>query len=122
MLTNSMKWLSVAAILFLLLLLLLPRISYAGYPTMVAALTVWAGAVVVMVQAARSGRYVWMSLFLLVAVIFNPALPVMLSRSAFLVLDLGTLAMFGLSLVLLQSAPRLSIASITDRTPGSLSL
>lgn len=120
MLTNSMKWLSVAAILFLLLLL--PRISYAGYPTMVAALTVWAGAVVVMVQAARSGRYVWMSLFLLVAVIFNPALPVMLSRSAFLVLDLGTLAMFGLSLVLLQSAPRLSIASITDRTPGSLSL
>lgn len=120
MLTNGMKWLSVAAILFLLLLL--PRISYAGYPTMVAALTVWAGAVVVMVQAARSGRYVWMSLFLLVAVIFNPALPVMLSRSAFLVLDLGTLAMFGLSLVLLQSAPRLSIASITDRTPGSLSL
>lgn len=120
MLTNTMKWLSIVAILFLLLLL--PQISYGSYPTMVAAFTVWAGAVVVMVQAARSRRYVWMSLFLLVAVIFNPALPVVLSRSAFLVLDVATLAMFGLSVVVLKNTPRLSIASITDRTPGSLSL
>ena len=120
MLTNTMKWLSIVAILFLLLIL--PRISHGSYPTMVAAFTVWAGAVVVMVQAARLRRYVWMSLFLLVAVIFNPALPVVLSRNAFLVFDVATLAMFGLSLAVLKTTPRLSIASITDRTPGSLSL
>ena len=120
MLTITMKWLSIVAILFLLLML--PQISYGSYPTMVAGFMVWAGAVVVMVQAARLTRYVWMSLFLLVAVIFNPALPVVLSRSAFLVLDVATLAMFGLSVVMLKSTPRLSIASITDRTPGSLSL
>jgi hypothetical protein len=39
-----------------------------------------------------------------------------------MVLNTITLLLFGLSLKLLKTPPRLSIASITDRMPGSESL
>lgn len=120
MLTKIMKWSSIAAVL--LLLILLPRHAYANYSTVLAAFIVWAGSVVVLVQAVHLRKYVWMSLFLVVAVFFNPVVPVVLSRTAFIALDSATLVMFLLSLAALKSAPRLSMASITDRTPGSLSL
>ena len=84
---------------------------------------VWAGAVIALVQAVRAGKYLWIGLFLTVAALFNPIRPVAFSPSVFLVLDAITLVLFMVSLGRgLEMKPRLSIASITDRTPGSKSL
>ncbi len=84
---------------------------------------VWAGAIMVIVQAVRAGKYLWIGLFIAVAGLFNPIRPVALSASVFLVLDAITLVLFMVSLGRgLELKPRLSIASITDRTPGSESL
>jgi hypothetical protein len=84
---------------------------------------VWAGAIMIFVQAVRAGKYLWIGLFLAVAGLFNPIWPVAFSPSVFLVLDAITLVLFMVSLGRgLEMKPRLSIASITDRTPGSESL
>ena len=87
-----------------------------------AAVCVLAGAVAVLVQAVRASKYVWIGLFVVVACTFNPIPPISLSPSLFLVLDALTLVLFMVSLRGLGTKPRLSIASITDRTPGSESL
>jgi hypothetical protein len=84
---------------------------------------VWVGAILVFVQAVRAGKYLWSGLFLAVAGIFNPIRPVGLSPTVFLFLDAITLVLFMVSLGRgLATKPTLSIASITDRTPGSESL
>jgi hypothetical protein len=84
---------------------------------------VWVGAIVVFAQAVRAGKYLWIGLFLAVAGLFNPIRPVAFSPSVFLVLDAITLVLFMVSLGRgLRTKPRLSIVSITDRTPGSESL
>jgi hypothetical protein len=84
---------------------------------------VWVGAIVVFAQALRSGKYLWIGLFLAVAVLFNPIRPVAFSPGVSLVANAITLVLFMVSLGRgLRTKPRLSIASITDRTPGSESL
>jgi hypothetical protein len=52
-----MKWVSIAALL--LLLAMLWRSSSSDYRTVLAAFVVWAGAIVVLVQAVGTGNYVW---------------------------------------------------------------
>jgi hypothetical protein len=84
---------------------------------------VWVGAIVVFVQAVRAGKYLWIGLFLAVAGLFNPIRPVTFSPTISLVLNAITLVLFMVSLGRgLEMKPRLSIVSITDRTPGSESL
>jgi len=84
---------------------------------------VWAGAIVVFAQALRAGKYLWIGLFLAVAVFFNPIRPVAFSPRVSLLVNAITLVLFMVSLGRgLKTKPRLSIASITDRTPGSESL
>jgi membrane-bound ClpP family serine protease len=83
---------------------------------------VMAGAVAVVVQAFRAGRYVWVGMFLAVVGLFDPIRPVALSPSVFLCLNAITLVLFMVTLGRSVMKPRLSIASITDRTPGSESL
>jgi hypothetical protein len=61
-------------------------------------------------------------LFLAIITLFNPVLTASLPRHLYLWTDLTCLAAFVASLVFLKSKPVLSIASITDRTPGSESL
>ena len=62
-------------------------------------------------------------LFLAVAVFFNPIQPVAFSPGVSLVVNAITLVLFMVSLGRgLKTKPRLSIASIADRTPGSESL
>jgi len=61
-------------------------------------------------------------LFVAIACVFNPVRPVAVSPSVFLFLDALTLVLFMVSLRALGTQPRMSIASITDRTPGSESL
>jgi len=117
--TKVMKWGSIAA---LLILVALNSRSLADYRTVLAALVVFAGAIVVLVQSTSRGKYLWATAFLAVGVLFNPVLPIMLPRNTFVMLELTSLVLFALSLAALKRTPRLSIASITDRTPGSQSL
>jgi hypothetical protein len=85
-------------------------------------LAIWGAAIIVFVQAARAGKYVWMAAFLAVAALFNPILPVAISPTLFLTLNVLTAGLFMVSFKVLQSTPRLSLASITDSTSGAESL
>ncbi len=114
--TKIMKWIAIAA-----LLLALFWHPFAESRILLQ-FAVLAGAVAVLVQAVRAGKYVWIGLFVAVACIFNPIRPFAFSANLFLVLDAITLVLFMVSLGRLAMKPRLSIASITDRTPGSESL
>lgn len=116
MFTKIIKWIAMAALL----------VALFWHPfaenRRLLQFAVLAGAVAVLVQAVRAGKYVWIGLFVAVACIFNPIRPVVMSASVFLLLDALTLVLFMVSLRGLETAPKLSIDSITDRTPGSESL
>jgi uncharacterized protein DUF6804 len=117
MATKMSKWLAIAA---LLTLIVLWRSSDSR--TLIAGFLVCAAAVVAMVQATRVRKFGWILVFLGITVLFNPLVPMFFSRGVFLALYLGCLATFLLSLRMTLPAARLSMASITDRTPGSESL
>jgi len=116
MIPKLMKWIAMAA-----LLLALFWHPFAENRRLLQ-FAVLAGAVAVVAQAFRAGRYLWVGMFLAVVGLFNPIRPVPLSPSMFLFLDAITLVLFMVSLRGLETKPTLSIASITDRTPGSESL
>jgi uncharacterized protein DUF6804 len=121
MLTTIMKWIASAALLGNLLLPVLLGYHALGYHAVLQFL-VAAGAAVVVFQAAAMREYRWMVAFGVVACLFNPIVPIGFSAAPAMVLNTITLLLFGLSLKLLKTPPRLSIASITDRMPGSESL
>jgi hypothetical protein len=79
-------------------------------------------ALMVVAQAWRDGKYLWAAGFVAIAALFNPVLPVSISRNAFLWLDALCIVTFLISLAVLKRHPILSIPSITNRTPGSESL
>ena len=81
-----------------------------------------AAAVIVLTQAAAMRRYVWMTLFLLVACLFNPVFPIPFSGYFSRLATTLAALLFFFSLQFLPPKPRMSIASITDRMPGSESL
>lgn len=110
MLTKIMKWSSIAA---LLVLAAANWRSPADYRTVLAALVVALGPIVVLVQSVGGGKYIWAAAFLAVSVLFNPALPISFPRNTFVMLDLVCLVLFAVSLAALKSTPRLSIPSIT---------
>ena len=116
MLPKLMKWIAITA-----LLLALFWHPFAENRRLLQ-FAILAGAVAVVVQAFRAGRYLWVGIFLAVVGLFNPIRQVPLSPSMFLFLDAITLVLFMVSLRGLETKPRLSLASITDRTPGSESL
>jgi uncharacterized protein DUF6804 len=116
MLTKILKWAAIAVLIGGLFWRPL-----GGYGILLQ-FVVSAAALVVLVQAAGMRRYVWMSLFLLVAGLFNPVVPIGFSKYLFVAVSTLTLVLFFFSLELLQPKPRLSITSITDRMPGSESL
>src|SRR6516225_339341 len=104
MLTTFMKWIASAALLGSLLL---PIFLGLRPPELFAVLRF---------QVAAMGEYRWMFAFGAVACLFNPVVPIGLSATAAMVLNILTLLLFGLSLRLLKTPPRLTIASITDDT------
>lgn len=110
------KWLSILALLLGLLFS-----SSAGY-RIALEMEVCVAAIVVVMQAIRTGKYVWALGFLALAVLFNPAVPVPLSHRLFLGLEWFSILAFLVSLAALKARPLLSIPSITGRTPGSESL
>jgi len=117
MITKLMKWIAIAA-LFLALFW-----QPFAENRILLQYVVWAGAMMGFAQAVRASKYLWIGLFLAVAGLFNPIWPAAFSPSVFLVLDAITLVLFLVSLGRgMEMRPRLSIASITDCTPGSESL
>ncbi|MFY9673604.1 MAG: hypothetical protein WAK13_04085 [Terriglobales bacterium] len=81
-----------------------------------------AAGTVVLTQAARMRRYVWITLLLLAVCLFNPVASSPFSNYITGIASAFTVLLFFFSLELLQPKRRLSIASITDRMPGSESL
>jgi hypothetical protein len=79
-------------------------------------------ALVVVGQAIQSRNPIWIAIFLAVCALFNPVFPVAMSRNVYLITNIICAALFASSLALLKTMPRMSIVSITDRTPGSESL
>jgi hypothetical protein len=63
-----------------------------------------------------------MTLFLLVAFMFNPVFPIPFSNYVFWTASIFAASLFFFSLEVLKPEAKLSIASITDRMPGSESL
>jgi hypothetical protein len=116
-LTKIMKLVSIAA---LVLAAFFWR-SSVNFQTVVQFL-VCGAAILVLVQAARAGKYWWMAAFLVVAALFNPVAPVPFAGSIFLWVDLLCVSMFLASTAYLQTSPRLTIASVTNPGPGSESL
>jgi len=116
MLTKIIKWSAIAALVGGAFLRSAPQYALLGQFVVVAA------AAVVLTQAATMRRYVWMTLFLVVAGLFNPVFPVPFSNYIFGIANFFAALLFFFSLELLKPKPRLSIASITDRMPGSESL
>lgn len=79
-------------------------------------------AIAVLTQAVRSKQPSWVALFAMVATLLNPALTGFMQHSTFIWTDVACLVAFIASLIFVKNQPVLSIASITDRTPGSESL
>jgi len=77
-------------------------------------------ALVVVGQAIQLKNYVWIAVFLAVCALFNPVFPVTMSSNV--TANIVCAGLFASSLLLLKTLPRMSVASITDRTPGSESL
>lgn len=118
MLAKVMKWISGAA-----LLLATVFWSVALDYELLLTVVVFMGAVVVLQQAVKERRYVWAVWFAAIALVFNPAAPLFqVSGNWFRLTAVACTAMFAISVIALKSRPVLSIASITDRTPGSESL
>jgi hypothetical protein len=117
-LTKIMKWVSIVA-------LLLAAVSWRAAPNYQFALNmvVFIGAIAVIAQAVRATAYRWASGFAVLALLFNPFLPVFpLSGRLSLFLVLACIAPFAMSLAALKTQPLLSMPSITDRNPRSESL
>ncbi len=85
-------------------------------------IVVWLAALVVLAQAFQRSNFFWAGVFLAVACVFNPVRPIMLTPSVGLVSEMAAAVLFMISLAVLRSKPRLSIASITAPGAGNESL
>jgi len=116
MFTKSVKWTAIAALIGGGLSRSLPVVA------LLSQFVVAVSAAIVLTQAATMRRYVWMILFLVVACLFNPVFPLVFTTNTLGLATTFSVLLFFFSLEFLQMKPRLSIASITDRMPGSESL
>lgn len=113
-----LTWLSLAVLLCTLLLW-----DAASAFQLQLNLIVFAGATAVIIRAFKVRKYSWMAGFVVIALLFNPAMPVFpLGGSLGVALIILPMALFAISLATLRPPPLLSIPSITGRTPGSESL
>ncbi len=113
MLTKVAIWVSVA-------IFILAALHFSGETLQVLLQSVvCVSGFLVAAQAVRTGKYIWAAAFVAIVVIFNPAVPLILSRRILIWLDLVSLMTFLISLQFLKSRPRLSVLSITHGMPKS---
>ena len=117
MLTKVFKCSSVIALLAVVVL----RPSAQGYALLMQFL-VCAAAIMAAVESFQTRKPALAIGLILVAIVFNPLFPLRMPQLLFLGTATGALGIFIFSIVTFRSRPRLSMASITDRTPGSESL
>ena len=126
MLTTIMKWVSIA-VLLLGLFENLPAgsqewsVRNGGYLELFNML-VCLSALLVVAEGFRRRKYFWASGFVAIAVLFNPIVPVTLSRQMFLGLDSVCILTFLVSLALSKRRPVLTVPSITNGRPQIESL
>lgn len=70
------------------------------------------GAVLILIEAVRASRYIWASGFLVMAVVFNPVLPLRLSAPTLLTINVLSIAAFLLAMRYIKRAPREQTISI----------
>jgi len=116
--TRIVKWLCIA-VLFVAFVLWRWIANY-EFPLRA---VVCSGAAVVALQALHLNKHRWTICFFAIALLFNPAIPVLpLANQLGLAAIVLAGAAFSVSLTSLKSLPLLSMPSITDRNPGSESL
>jgi len=115
MLTSIMKWASVT-------MLFLAGLGLTTSYRVLLEFVVCVSGLLVITQAVKAGKYFWAAGFLAIAAVFNPVMPVVLSRKTVLWLDWVCLMTFLISLAALKNQPILSVPSITNRTPRAESL
>jgi hypothetical protein len=115
MMTNIMKWVSITV----LLLAVLFRVASSQ---VLLASVVCVSAVLLVKQAIHAERYSWAVIFVAIAALFNPIVPVARSGSNVLWLNALGLATFVTAAVALSSKRRLTVLSITSRLPRRESL
>jgi len=113
MFTKTMKVVCVAA------LMLMAFWQASAGAEIVLDILICVGAMTVATQAVARPKYIWTAGFVLIAVLFNPIMPVGLSRNIFFVLDLACLLAFLLSLEALKNQRSTPIPAISNRTPKS---
>ena len=92
-----------------------------NYETLLSFLVCMA-ALVVVGQAIQLKNYIGIAVFFAICALFNPVFPVTMSPNVRLMANIVCAGLFASSLLLLKTRPRMSVPSITDRTPGSQSL
>jgi hypothetical protein len=93
---TTMKWISIAVLLLAAL-----RLPSAGYQVLLE-FVVCASGLLVITQAIRADKFLWAAGFTVIAVLFNPLVPVAIARQKFLWLDGVCLVAFLASLVVLK--------------------
>jgi hypothetical protein len=79
-------------------------------------------AVFVLVQAVKLRKYWWMAAFATILLFFNPIHSVGLPVTTMIAVEIMTGALFAISLQMLKTNPRMTIASIAVANPKTQSL
>lgn len=108
MLTKSVKWISLAALLVAFFA------RSAGYQLLLQGV-IFAGALWVVAQAIRTGKHYWAAAFAAIVVLYNPILPVALPSLMSFTLGVACLGAFGASLLLLKATEMPPLASVTGQ-------
>jgi uncharacterized membrane protein YccC len=108
MYSRIVKWICIAA------LVLTAAVMLHGAPQILLQFVVCGGAIFVMMEAFRSQKYMWAAAFAMVAIYFNPIVPLEVSRMASLPIELACAAAFLASTRFVKPMPKMSVATITD--------
>jgi hypothetical protein len=117
MLTTIMKYVAIATLLVGMFWQRLPANLRTYFD-----FAVTAGAVFVLVQAVNLRKYWWVAAFVGITCIFNPIQPIGVSFETLVALQIMSAALFAVSLRLLRTSPRMTMASITKANPRTESL
>jgi hypothetical protein len=116
MLTSIMKYVAIV-VLVVSTFWYLPA-NLRSYPDFV----ITGAAVFALVQAVNLRKYAWGAAFVAVACVFNPIHPIGFSSAVLVAIKVISAALFAVSLQVLRTSPRMTIASITDANPRTESL
>ena len=115
-LAKLFKFSSLIALVAALVLL-----ASAGYAVLTQ-LLVCAVAIMAALESFQTPKPALATVFILFALGFNPVFPLSISQPVFLGVAIIAFCMFTVSVMTFHARRRLSMASTTDRTPGSESL